>query len=88
MEFPLAYTQVATLAVYCYFFATLFGRQHLIPRNEHLDVDTFPTLNISYASTEPFKIHTPDLVVPWFTILEFLCYMGWIKVGPLEGIVH
>ena len=31
LEFPLAYTQIATLSVYAYFFAALFGRQFLHP---------------------------------------------------------
>ena len=31
VEFPLAYTQVATFSVYAYFFAALFGRQFLVP---------------------------------------------------------
>ena len=31
VEFPLAYTQVATLSVYAYFLAGLFGRQFLEP---------------------------------------------------------
>ena len=31
VEFPLAYTQVATFSVYAYFFAALFGRQFLDP---------------------------------------------------------
>ena len=31
VEFPLAYTQIASLSVYAYFFAALFGRQFLIP---------------------------------------------------------
>ena len=31
VEFPLAYTQVATFSVYIYFFAALFGRQFLEP---------------------------------------------------------
>ena len=31
LEFPLAYTQVATFSVYAYFAAALFGRQFLDP---------------------------------------------------------
>ena len=29
----------------------------------------------------PFDFHTPDVKVPWFTMVEFICYMGWIKVA-------
>ena len=32
VNFPLAYVQVATISVFLYFFAALFGRQFLIPR--------------------------------------------------------
>ena len=42
MNFPLAYTQVATFSVYLYFFAGLFGRQYLNPREDELDRKTFP----------------------------------------------
>ena len=73
--------QVAVIAVYVYFFATLFGRQYLIPRGAYLDNTTFPHLNVTYSSRFPYVRHSPDFVVPWFTILEFFCYMGWIKVG-------
>ena len=86
IEFPIAYTQVATIAVYCYFGATLFGRQYLIPRGVHLDNTTFPAISNStfptlFSNSKPFSNHTPDFVIPFFTILEFLCYMGWIKVN-------
>jgi bestrophin-1 len=37
--------------------------------------------NISFSAVEPFKWHTPDLYIPVFTILEFIAYMGWIKVA-------
>ena len=30
---------------------------------------------------DPFDVHTPDLYLPYFTILEFISYMGWIKVA-------
>ena len=35
LEFPLAYTQVATFSVYAYFFAALFARQFLQPEGIH-----------------------------------------------------
>lgn len=82
VNFPLAYTQVATLSVFSYFFAALFGRQYLVPRDTLIDNETFPALpNVSYSSAEPFSRHTPDLYIPCFTILEFISYMGWIKVA-------
>ena len=81
INFPLAYTQVATLSVFCYFVAALFGRQYLIPREVNQDNDSFPHLNISYSNTEPFNNHTPDFFFPVFTYVELLSYMGWIKVA-------
>jgi hypothetical protein len=81
INFPLAYTQVATLSVFCYFMAAVFGRQYLIPREVNLDTESFPHLNISYSNTEPFDNHTPDFYFPVFTYVELLSYMGWIKVA-------
>ena len=84
VNFPLAYVQVATASVYLYFAATLFGRQYLTPDdvNQGLNLDIFPLANfISFSNTEPFKNHTPDFYVPFFTLAEFFCYMGWIKVA-------
>ena len=86
VNFPLAYTQVATFAVYIYFAAALFGRQYLDPHPDGSDEDswedqTFSASGITVAKGKsPFK-HTPDFVVPFFTMIEFLCYYGWIKVG-------
>ena len=82
INFPLAYTQVASISVYLYFLAALFGRQYLVPQPGHLDNTTFPASDISASiQNSPFKIHTPDFYFPFFTIVEFLCYMGWIKVA-------
>ena len=76
-----AYTQVATLSVYSYLFSALFAAQFLIPPEGNLDHDVFPHLNITFSTTDPFDHHTPDIYVPIFTILEFIGYMGWIKVA-------
>ena len=40
VNFPLAYVQVATVSVYLYFIAALFGRQYLTP-NENQYLNTF-----------------------------------------------
>lgn len=81
VNFPLAYTQVATVSVFMYFLAALFGRQYLIPQEIAEDKIIFKHTNISYSSTTPFTFHTPDFYFPLFTCVEFLCYMGWIKVA-------
>ena len=81
INFPLAYTQVATVSVMTYFLAALFGRQYLIPRDENLDTDSFPHTNITYSSSAPFADHTPDFGFPFFTVVEMLSYLGWIGVA-------
>jgi len=81
INFPLAYTQVATLSVFAYFLAALFGRQYLIPRDEQLDFETFPHINVTFSNVSPFKMHTPDFYFPFFTFVELLSYLGWIKVA-------
>ena len=82
INFPLAYTQVASISVFLYFLAALFGRQYLVPQPSHLDNTTFPASDISNSiHSSPFKDHTPDFYFPFFTIIEFLSYMGWIKVA-------
>lgn len=40
-----------------------------------------PDLDISFSTTDPYDQHTPDFYVPFFTIIEFLSYLGWIKVA-------
>lgn len=57
---PLVYTQVVTLAVYSYVFATLIGHQSLDPGKKEKDMETF---------------------FPIFPFLQFLFYMGWLKVA-------
>ncbi len=81
VNFPLAYTQVATISVFAYFFSSLFGCQFLIPPESQQDVEVFSNISITFSSKDPFRVHTPDLYLPYFTILEFISYMGWIKVA-------
>ncbi|QQP50789.1 Bestrophin -like protein [Caligus rogercresseyi] len=42
VNFPLAYTQVAVFSVYCYFLASLFGKQYLIPNDSQINEVAFP----------------------------------------------
>ena len=86
INFPLAYTQVATLSVYSYMFMALFSGQYLKPQDPETDTETFPNIGISFSRVAPFSSHTPDLYVPVVTILEFVSYMGWIKVA--EGLLN
>ena len=86
-NFPLAYTQVVTISVYIYFLAALFGRQYLTPHSDDTNFnkpgDAYEVKGTSYMLyfKEPYKDHSPDFHFPFFTCVEFLCYMGWIKVA-------
>ena len=76
------YTQVTTISILLYFLVALFGRQYLVPPPGHLDNTTFNASDIvTSIEKSAYKPHTPDLYFPFFTIVEFLCYMGWIKVA-------
>ena len=79
--FILAYTQVATLSVFAYLFFSMFAHQYLEPSSQKLDTDTFSTIKVAFSDSDTFLRHTPDIYFPVFAILEFVCYMGWIKVA-------
>ena len=61
--------------------ASLFACQFLRPSSDYLDPDMFPTLNISFSKDDPYDRHTPDVKIPYFTLIEFISYVGWIKVA-------
>ena len=62
-----------------YFIAALFSRQFLIPdQDPH---GTFPNSTIVYSNKPPFNKHTPHMYFPLFTLVEIICYMGWVKVA-------
>ena len=44
------------------------------------NTDTFPHITVPFSTEEPFISHTPDVYIPFFTLIEFISYMGWIKV--------
>jgi len=78
MNFPLAYTQVATVITSAYFTAQLFSKQFFITsKNSSL----FENATLHYSSEKPFDQHTPDVYFPLFLFVEFFCIMGWIKVA-------
>ncbi|KAL5291896.1 Best2 family protein [Megaselia abdita] len=66
---PLVYTQVASIACYTFFIALLIGRQ-MIPAGEH---------TTKTRDDEKF----PDLFFPLFTFLQFIFYLGWLKVAEV-----
>merc|ERR1712032_156197 len=90
---PLVYTQVVTLATYAYFVACLFGRQYLLPTQYKVEGDTyvpvakFPSVSNWTGTLTPgatniigYNNDVADFVIPVFTVLEYLFYMGWLKV--------
>ena len=85
------FCQVANLAVVTYFIAALFSRQFLIPDEDAHG--TFPNSTIVYSAKAPFNKHTPHVYFPIFTLVEIICYMGWVKVAgsllnPFGGILR
>ena len=65
VSLPLVYTQLVTIATYTFFATTLLGRQWLHPDN-HIE---------GYVNGQV------DYYVPIFTVLQFLFYVGWLKVA-------
>ena len=60
----------------------MFGKQFLIPPSSVVDDKTFPNATqFPYASEEPYSNHTPDHVFPVFTVIELICFLGWVKVA-------
>ena len=39
------------------------------------------SVTVSISNQSPMDLHTPDIYIPFFTILEFISYFGWIKVA-------
>jgi len=94
ISIPLVYTQVVTLAVYSYFGAALFGRQYLLPTQYQegdrrwVPVSQFPSVSNWTTDSIPgtgnivgYDNEVADFYIPIFTILEYLFYMGWLKVA-------
>ena len=76
---------MATINIFFYFVACLFGRQFLYPRDSISPTVEFDAMNATHAATfavsGPYANHSPNMYVPFFTIFEFLTFVGWIKVA-------
>ena len=61
----------------------LFGSQYLHPRDSisSKSIVEFDAMNATFAVTGPYANHSPYMYVPFFTILEFISLVGWIKVA-------
>ena len=80
VNFPLAYTQIANFSVFMYVTVSLFACQFLHPKNISEADGYWNITGVAFSSEAPYDEHTPDIYVPWFTMVEFISYMGWIKV--------
>ena len=65
-----------------YFGASLFSKQLSIPLVGKNGTNDFSNVTlVEYSSIPPFDKHTTGLVFPFFTLVELVCYLGWIKVA-------
>merc|ERR1711892_441039 len=86
MNIPLVYTQLVTIAVHVYFLVTLLGRQSLTPpryigaNGDYIQVlpDTPNTVNLAGHDDSAL-----DFYIPFFTIMQFIFYFGWLKVAEI-----
>eukprot|EP00092_Neocalanus_flemingeri_P066703 GFUD01081296.1.p1 GENE.GFUD01081296.1~~GFUD01081296.1.p1 ORF type:complete len:496 (+),score=133.02 GFUD01081296.1:64-1551(+) len=85
VNIPLVYTQLVTIAVHVYFFVTLFSRQYLNPSSytissggEYLCVPPGTADSVNLVGYDESIL---DFYVPFFTILQFVFYFGWLKVA-------
>ena len=78
---------MATLTIFFYFLACLFGRQYLYPREfiqQNITISSnvkYDAINATFAATGPYANHSPDMYIPFFTIFEFVSFYGWMKVA-------
>jgi hypothetical protein len=71
---PLVYVQVVTVAVYTYFLTSLLAEQPLFNKESFIAASNTTTLMVP-SEVNMFSI------VPLLTIIEFILYMGWLKVA-------
>jgi bestrophin-2 len=70
---------VITFTIYTYLFSNLFGHQYLEPRDSGDKM--FEELGVGFSPSGPLASHTPVVYIPIYTIIEFIAYLGWIKVA-------
>ncbi len=87
---PLVYTQVVTWAVYTYFGAALMGAQWVAPARAQDYVTTYKLPSFENANNNSSSSssgwygddYSPlDLYTPIFLVLQFMFYVGWLKVA-------
>ena len=78
-----------TLAVYTYFAAALMGAQWVTPTEgeDYKTMYKMPTFSFHRNETETddeeayFSYFPLDMYVPVFLIMQFIFYVGWLKVA-------
>ena len=86
MNIPLVYTQLVTIAVHVYFLVTLLGRQYLTPtryigaNGDYIKVPPETPNTVNLAGHDDSAL---DFYIPFFTILQFIFYFGWLKVAEI-----
>ena len=86
MNIPLVYTQLVTLAVHVYFLVTLLGRQYLTPsryigaNGDYIKVPPETPDTVNLAGHDDSAL---DFYIPFFTIMQFIFYFGWLKVAEI-----
>ncbi|PAA86936.1 hypothetical protein BOX15_Mlig021303g1 [Macrostomum lignano] len=70
ISIPLVYTQVATLAVYVFYFNSIVSRQYV----------NFASVREEFGPEISAK-YSIDLYVPIDTLMQLFFYLGWLKVA-------
>ncbi|VDP12333.1 unnamed protein product [Onchocerca flexuosa] len=77
---PLVYSQVVFLAVYVHFIACLISRQFIVSNNTSIS-DLVKLNRLIKITICPVLIIRLDLIVPIMTIIQFVFFIGWLKVA-------
>lgn len=86
INIPLVYTQLVTIAVHSYFGVTLLGRQYLNPTRyvgaagDYIVVKSGTADSVNLVGYDDSIL---DFYVPFFSILQFIFYFGWINVAEV-----
>ena len=86
INIPLVYTQLVTIAVHVYFLVTLLGRQYLTPtryigaNGDYINVPPGTPNTVNLAGHDDAAL---DFYIPFFTIMRFILYFGWLKVAEI-----
>ena len=72
---------MTSISSFFYFLACLFGRQFLYPRETISPTVEFNATNATIAVAGPYANHSPYMYVPFFTLFEFISFVGWRKVA-------